>query len=320
MATSTAGEPCGHLKPLGLQFHSPSRTARVLGLIPGLAQAIEPHEDRFFPPLAIPVDAGPYEGHRLVGLAARHEQAASSPVTPRVELRGLPLAHVAGAPLRGVFLERLNRFVARVRLAEGPTVLAHLPNPGRLTGTLVPGCSVLLDGPYEPPRRCLYTLVAAREGKVWVCTVTTYANRLFPELWARGLFPELQGSQLRAEVPAGHSRFDFQAGEWLIEVKSVTLAGQGTGYFPDAVTERGQRHVRELAQRARRGGLAAVVFVAQRADVLRIAPAAHIDPAFARALWEAHRAGVALLACSLHITPRGARAAWRVPVELRAQA
>lgn len=219
--------------------------------------------------------------------------------------------------VEGIFLARPNRFTAVVRVA-GARIQAHLPNPGRLTGTLRPGCVVLLTGPFPPPRRLRYTLVAVREGKTLVGTVTTYANRLFAMGWQRGLFPELVGGPLKAEVRHGGNRFDFQVGRTLVEVKSVTLARNRTGLFPDAVTERGARHCEELARLARRGAPAAIVFVAQRGDVDRIAPAPDIDPRFAEALRRAAEAGVMLLGCAARMSASGSRGLRRVPVVLSA--
>jgi len=212
-------------------------------------------------------------------------------------------------------VDRPNRFVARVRL-RGEVVEAHLPNPGRLTGTVSPGCPVLLDGPFPAPRRLAWTMVAAREPRAWVGTVTTYANRVFPSLWRGGLLPELDGESLRAEVAHGRSRFDFRVGEAFVEVKSVTLLRDGAGLFPDAVTARGARHCDELARLARRGHAVAIAFVAQRGDVASVAPEDDIDPGFGRAIRAAARAGVRVLACALEMTPDGATSARRIPVLL----
>jgi sugar fermentation stimulation protein A len=231
-----------------------------------------------------------------------------------LRLEGLPLARARARPLRGVFLQRPNRYVAEVRLGA-EVVRAHLPNPGRLTGTLAPGCTVLLDGPV-PGRACPWTVLAAREGGTWVGTVTTLPNRLFPQLHERGLFPELPPGPLRREVAQGPSRFDFALGEALVEVKSVTLARDGWARFPDAVTARGTRHVDELAGHAGRGRGAAVVFVAQRGDVAGVEPEDEVDPAFGAALRRAAAEGVVLLACAVALEPGGLRAAWRIPVRL----
>ena len=218
-------------------------------------------------------------------------------------LSGLPLTRIRKRPLPARFIERPNRFTARVLLPDGGESPAHLPNPGRLTGTLIAGCTVLLDGPFPPPRALPYTVVAAREPAVLVGTVTTYANRVFAELWRGSAFPELRGRALVAEIIHGNNRFDFRAGRTFVEVKSVTLAEGRTALFPDAVTGRGAKHCRELARLARRGTPAAIVFVAQRDDVDWIAPADLTDPEFAAALRHAARSGARLLGCALEITP-----------------
>jgi sugar fermentation stimulation protein A len=231
-------------------------------------------------------------------------------------LAGLPLARTRRRPVRARFVERPNRFVAVVQLRGGEEVLAHLPNPGRLTGTLAPGRDLLLDGPCPPPRRLAWTVLAAREPSAWVGTVTTYANRVFPSLWRGGLFPELPGEALSAEVAHGRSRFDFSIDDGFVEVKSVTLAAGGAGLFPDAVTERGARHCEELMRLARRGRKVAVVFVAQRGDVASVAPEDDIDPKFGASLRRAARAGVQVLACALALGPDGATGARRIEVRL----
>jgi sugar fermentation stimulation protein A len=242
-----------------------------------------------------------------------------------ITLAGPPLARARRRPLRGRFLSRPNRFVAEVRLGDGAVVAVHLANPGRLTGTVAPGREVLLDGPFPPPRRLRYTMIAAREPGAWVGTDTTYANRVFPELLRQGLFPELGRGALAAEVPRGRSRFDFQIGARLVEIKSATLharayrdgaEGARLALFPDAVTARGARHCAELGHLAGRGGATAIVFLAQRGDVDAIAPADEVDPAFGAALRRAARAGVLVLGCALELAPGGARAARRIPVDL----
>ena len=219
-------------------------------------------------------------------------------------------------PLRATFIERPHRFAARCRLRGGRVVEAHVPNPGRLTGVLAPGCQLLLDGPYPETRALAYTMVAAKAGGVWVGTNTLYANRVFPALVPHGLFPEFWGSSIRAEIVHGRSRFDFDVGGMMVEVKSVTLASGSAGLFPDAVSARAARHCDELAALAAAGHPAAIVFVAQRGDVESVAPEDEIDPAFGIALRAAAKAGVLVLACALDITPEGATRARRVPVLL----
>lgn len=230
-------------------------------------------------------------------------------------LTGLSLARIRRRPLRGRFLARANRFVAEVELRGGVAARAHVANSGRLTGTLVPGASILLDGPY-PERACRYTVLAAREGDTWVGAVASDANRFFQALWRGGLFPEIPVGALAAEVPHGGSRFDFAVDGCLVEVKSVTAVAGRAARFPDAVTARGARHCDELAAVARRGRRAAVVFVAQRWDVDFVEPEDDVDPEFGAALRRASDQGVRVLACAVEIAPAGPTRARRIPVRL----
>jgi sugar fermentation stimulation protein A len=226
------------------------------------------------------------------------------------------LSSVRRTPLRATFIERPHRFAARCTLRGGREAVAHVPNPGRLTGVLAPRCQLLLDGPHPPARALAYTMVAAKAAGVWVGTNTIYANRVFPALVSHGLFPEFDGTSIRAEVVHGRSRFDFLLGGVMVEVKSVTLAGEGAGRFPDAVSARAARHCDELAALSSSGSPAAIVFVAQRGDVESVAPEDGVDPAFGVSLRAASEAGVRVLACALDITPVGATRARRVPVIL----
>jgi sugar fermentation stimulation protein A len=233
-------------------------------------------------------------------------------------IRAPRLATVRRTPLHATFVERPHRFAAWCVLRGGTDVGAHVPNPGRLTGVLAPRCKVLLDGPHPATRALPYTMLAARPGRepgaVWVGTNTIYANKVFPALVAHGLFPELDGSTIRAEVVHGRSRFDFQVGGVMVEVKSVTLASGTAGAFPDAVSARAARHCDELAALAQSGRPTAICFVAQRGDVESVRPEDGIDPAFGVALRAASGAGVLVLACALDITPAGAARARRIPV------
>lgn len=236
--------------------------------------------------------------------------------SPGHPLPSLPLARDRRAPARARLVARRNRFVADVELEDGASAVAHVANTGRLTGTLVPGCEVLLSGPF-PDRTCPYSLLAAKEGRTWVGTVPAFANGAFAALWRAGLFPELPGLDLRAEVAHGRSRFDFAVDGAFVEVKSATLRRGRSAAFPDAVTERGARHCEELGSLARRGLPVAVVFVAQRGDVLEVVPEDEVDPSFGKALRRAAEDGVRVLACALRIGARGAvEAAARVPVRL----
>jgi len=217
-----------------------------------------------------------------------------------------PSVSIPGPLAAAVFLARPNRFLLEARLAGGAEVVAHLPDPGRLIELLAPGRRIWLRPAARPSgRKTAWTavLVEGPAGSGLVSLDTTLPNRLVAAALVAGSLPELAGWSLeRAEAPVGRSRFDFLLRghgkrRLALEVKSVTLVEKEVGLFPDAVTARGTRHLRELAVLAGRDGWeAAVFFVAQRADVVRVRAAREIDPGFAAALEEARRAGVRVLA------------------------
>lgn len=228
-----------------------------------------------------------------------------------------------GSLVSAEFVRRPNRFVAWARLVDGREVRAHLPNPGRLDDILVPGRSLRLEAAEAEDRKTDWSAVLARtpEGQGWVSLVTTLPNRLVARALAGGQIDELAGWEVeRAEATVGGSRFDFllTGGDdrrMALEVKSVTLEREGTGLFPDAVTARGTRHVRELASVAgRERWEAAVLFVAQRDDVEAVAAAPEIDPDFAEALGRARSAGVRALARRCEVTTSGVALGPSLPV------
>lgn len=242
-----------------------------------------------------------------------------------VSLRG-PLA-----PAR--FLERPNRFLVLCRLEEtGGIVEAHLPDPGRLTELLVPERRVRLRPASGRDRKTEWTavLVESPGGARWVSVDTTLPNRLVEEALRAGTLEGFPCWELEAtEVTVGRSRLDFllrretgpedspadEHRRLALEVKSVTLVRDGTGLFPDAVTARGARHVRELARLAgRRGWEAAVLFLAQRSDVEKVVAAPEIDPDFATALAEAREAGIRALARRCEVGEEEVRLGDPVPV------
>ncbi|UII56181.1 DNA/RNA nuclease SfsA [Cytobacillus spongiae] len=210
------------------------------------------------------------------------------------------------------FVERPNRFIIRVRI-EGESDLAdvHLADPGRLKELLIPGNKVWVLGNNHPHRKTKWTAVLCenpvKEG--YISINTTFPNQLIEIALKEGLLEEFSAWRyIRSEYTYGQSRWDFllenQAGEQLLlEVKSVTLAENGVGMFPDAVTARGAKHVKELAQIVEEGKYqTAILFVAQRDDVEQVTTAPHIDPIFSHALAEASQSGVKLYGRACHIT------------------
>jgi sugar fermentation stimulation protein A len=220
------------------------------------------------------------------------------------------------------FRARPNRFLTVVDL-NGQAVEAHLPDPGRLRELLVPGCQVWVRPARGGSRRTEFTLalVEAESGEL-VSVVTTLPNDLVAEALRDKRIAELADWTVAGrEYSWGHSRFDFvlASGDerrMLVEVKSVTLVEGRCALFPDAVTTRGARHVRELAASRAIGQEAAVIFVVQRRDADEVAAARAIDPAFADALMEARSAGVRLLGYRCVVTLDEARLSERVPVSV----
>ena len=198
--------------------------------------------------------------------------------------------------------------MVRARLRNGREAVAHLADPGRLKELLVPGRRLWLRHTPAPHRSTEWSaaLVESPDSSGLVSVDTQLPNRLVERALEVGALEELRGWRLvRREHTVGHSRFDFLlhrrrggpgARQMALEVKSVTLVEDRVGLFPDAVTVRGARHVRELAA-LRAGGdwATAVLFILQRPDADRIMPDAVIDPDFSQALADARSAGVRVL-------------------------
>ncbi|MEE9161640.1 MAG: DNA/RNA nuclease SfsA [Candidatus Neomarinimicrobiota bacterium] len=228
---------------------------------------------------------------------------------------------------RATFVDRPNRFLTHIRLA-GELLEAHLPDPGRLVELLLPGVDVLVQ--FHPEaiakgatRRTAYTVHMVRRpgGEGWVCVNTLLPNRFVAFLLGEQRQPSPDGWSLaRREVTEGDSRFDFllRNGQqsMFLEVKSVTYAEGGVAQFPDAVSARGARHARHLAQLTRAGQQAMILFVIQRDDVELFRPMWARDPELGHALVEAHEAGVVIRAIKLAVTPDRFTFAGDVPVDL----
>lgn len=237
-----------------------------------------------------------------------------------------------GVPLTAAtFLERPNRFLVVARLSNGEVVRAHCPDPGRLREILRPGTTLYVSPGNRPHGRTTHDLRLARhpEAGVLVSVDSRMANRLFAaSLEAGSLEPFQNLIQVEREVPLPvtggrvRSRADFRltladGAVWWVEVKSVTLVRNGTALFPDAVTERGRRHVLELADLAEKGAKTAVCFIVQRPDADRVMPEWDRDPAFGWALVRAEEAGVHLDAWTADVSLQGIWLKRRIPVVTR---
>lgn len=222
----------------------------------------------------------------------------------------------------GILIRRYKRFLADVRLRSGRLVTAHCANSGSLLGCKTPGSSVLLSRHATRRRTLRYTWEMVRVGRVWVGVNTMHPNRLVEAAIARGVLQELLGyHRIRREVRINpRSRLDLclerPGDRCYVEVKNVTLGVDGVAAFPDAVTERGTKHLRELIRLHRRGRRAALVFVIQRADCLSFRPADEIDPVYGRWLRRAAAEGVDVLPYQARVTPRGITLRHRLPLIL----
>lgn len=198
----------------------------------------------------------------------------------------------------GVFLERPNRYLARVRI-DGEEVPAHVPDPGRLPGLMIPGRKIRLIHNPGPHRKTQYTLALVRHGRIWVGVYPSFANNLVAEALEKNRLKPFSGyTQATPEVKMGNSRFDFKldfpAGPAYVEVKCVSFVERGIGRFPDAPTLRGQKHLKELVELRGEGCRTAVVFVSPRSDARSITSNDAIDPVFGECLRAAKKAGVEL--------------------------
>ena len=214
-----------------------------------------------------------------------------------------------------VFLDRPNRFIAHVLLDEAP-VVCHVKNTGRCRELLVPGAKVILNMGANPLRKTAYDLVSVYKGDRLINMDSQAPNAIAAEYLPR-LFPNL--TELRREVAWSDSRFDFcgvKGGRpFYLEVKGATLEREGRVYFPDAPTERGVKHLKELARLKQSGTDAYVLFIVQMQDVISLQANRDTDPAFADALNEARDAGVGIYAVDCLVTPESVVANEPVPVE-----
>ena len=223
-------------------------------------------------------------------------------------------------------IRRYKRFLADVILETGETLTVHTPNTGSMLGCAEPGSRVWLLDSGNPARK--YPLgweLSTSESGTLIGVNTHLANQLVQEGIETGAIEELQGyPSLRREVRYGEegSRIDLLLQHparpaCYIEVKNVTLLrDEGVAAFPDAVSQRGSKHLRELTGLARRGYRAVLLFCVQRADAEVVEPARHIDPVYADTLATAVQQGVEVLAYRARVSPSEISLQTRLPFRL----
>jgi sugar fermentation stimulation protein A len=240
--------------------------------------------------------------------------------SPPDELR--PSIHFDALLVQARFRRREKRFLAEVELPDGSRTWVHVPNSGALTGCLTPGMEILLTDDARPGRKTAFTWRFCRVDNGWVSIDTLAPNRLIgtalQETGLPGLKPPFR---FRPEVSLPHGgRLDFVVEKDVrlifIEVKSVTWVEAGVALFPDGITSRGRRHLQELAALVKQGHSAWNIFVVQRQDAQVMAPAAQIDPAYARELARAADAGVKIVVLTTEIEPPRITLVGSLPVRL----
>ena len=206
--------------------------------------------------------------------------------------------------VKGTFLDRPNRFIAHVEL-DGKRETVHVKNTGRCRELLLPGAEIWLTAPGTEGRKTKYDLVTVRKENGLLVNIDSQAPNAVVKEW-------LEKQQYDAIVPEytyGDSRIDFYmergAERTLMEVKGCTLEREGIGYFPDAPTDRGVKHLRELAKAVKDGYRAALAFAIQMDGIKEVRPNIQTHPEFGTAMQEARDAGVEILFLSCHVEPDG---------------
>lgn len=226
----------------------------------------------------------------------------------------------------GTLIKRYKRFLADIELDDGSQVVAHCPNTGSMMACCEPGSRVWLSPANNPKRKLAYTweLVQVADHAL-ACIHTGRPNAVMGQLLQDRLEPALAGyTQQQAEVRYGSekSRIDWllsghpSAPPAWVEVKNVTLGEAGVAYFPDAVTLRGQKHLRELMACVVRGERGVLLFCVSHTGVREVRPADAIDPQYGQLLRQAVAAGVECYAWQLEITPEGMSPCRALPVIL----
>lgn len=221
------------------------------------------------------------------------------------------------------FIKRYKRFTVEATALDGPDVgevlLAHTNNTGSMLGLLRPGSKALLSPAANPKRKLKYTLEALELAGSIVGVNTLTPNRMLHRAWETGAMPELAGyDHFKKEASVGNSRLDAYLsgpkGELWVECKNVTMVEDDIACFPDAVTERGQKHLRELMALAETGVRVALFFLIQRPDGHCFGPADVVDPVYADLFYEALACGVEAWPYVAHVNETGITLGQRLSV------
>lgn len=223
--------------------------------------------------------------------------------------------------VEGYLVRRYKRFLADVELHDGSLVTAHTPNTGSMQQCAVSGQRVLLSKSDNPKRKLAWSWELVNVNDHWVDINTHRANRVVEEALRNNDIAEFQSCEIRPEFTFADSRIDFllevRGEKILLEVKNVTLCCRpGIACFPDAVTTRGQKHLRDLMLAASNGWRAVIFFLVQRGEAEAFTPADAIDGVYGRLLREAVDSGVEAFAYRTMVTPEASRISEQIAVRL----
>ena len=208
---------------------------------------------------------------------------------------------------RGIFIDRPNRFIAHVEVG-GNRETVHVKNTGRCKELLIPGCEVWLTAPETPGRKTKYDLVAVRKSTGVLFNIDSQAPNKAVKEWLLKqdfdlIHPEYTYGDSRIDFYMGRTLPDGETKRYLMEVKGCTLEFDGIGYFPDAPTERGVKHIHELIKAKKEGFEAALAYVIQMDGVTEVRPNTDTHPEFGEAIEEAKKAGVEIIFLPCHVGP-----------------
>ena len=213
----------------------------------------------------------------------------------------------------GTLIKRYKRFLADIKLEDGTIITAHCPNSGSMLTCNTPGSEVMLSYHDNPKRKYPYSWEMVKVNSTWVGINTIIPNKLVAESIANGLILELTGygKIIKEKKVSKHSRLDLmlesENERCYVEIKNVSLVQDGVAMFPDAVTKRGAKHLRELIKLKENGHRAVIFFLIQRQDGKSFKPADHIDPEYGKMLRKAFSKVVEILPYRAIVNPEEIR-------------
>lgn len=224
--------------------------------------------------------------------------------------------------IQGTLIKRYKRFLADITLDSGEVITAHCPNTGSMLSCSAGGSRVGLSISDNPKRKYPHTLEMIHNGSSWIGVNTARTNKLVAEAIEENKITEFRNpEQIKMEVTVSKgTRLDLrvttQTDTTFIEIKNCSLAENDIAMFPDAVTTRGSKHLRELIKLKEQGKNSCIFFLVQRSDASSFKPAAHIDPDYASLLKQTADAGVQVLVYQAEVTPESISVVRALPVRL----